>query len=82
MKLFQKPKGTWYASSKDQSGRTRYVSLRTTDRDVAEEITDELVYPESSCMFANRLRKNRNEPVNRLPAKRSRGAENQLPRKN
>jgi hypothetical protein len=35
---FQNPNGTWYASSKDERGRTRYVSLRTKDREVADEI--------------------------------------------
>ena len=43
MKLFQKPNGNWYASSKDQNGRTRYVSLSTNDREVAEEIAEEVM---------------------------------------
>ncbi len=43
MKLFQKQSGIWYSSSKDERGDVRYISLRTKDRQTAEEIAQEIV---------------------------------------
>jgi integrase len=43
MKLFQNAKGNWFASFADQNGRRRFVSLRTKDREVAEQVAEQLV---------------------------------------
>jgi integrase len=43
MKLFQNAKGNWYASFEDQKGRRRYVSLRTKEKETADQIATELV---------------------------------------
>jgi hypothetical protein len=48
MKLFQNSKGAWYASFADQTGKHRYLSLKTTEKAVAEQIAAELVPHELS----------------------------------
>jgi integrase len=48
MKLFQNSKGRFYASFADEKGRRRFLSLKTTNRDAAEEIAAGLVASELS----------------------------------
>jgi integrase len=43
VKLFQNSKGAWYVSFADQTGKHRYLSLKTTEKAVAEQIAAELV---------------------------------------
>jgi integrase len=48
VKLFQNSKGAWYVSFADQNGKHRYLSLKTTEKAVAEQIAAELVPHELS----------------------------------
>jgi integrase len=48
VKLFQNSKGNWYVSFADQTGKHRYLSLKTTEKAVAEQIAAELVPHELS----------------------------------
>jgi integrase len=50
VKLFQNSKGSWYVSFLDQTGKHRYLSLKTTEKAVAELIASELVPHELSKM--------------------------------
>jgi integrase len=43
VKLFQNSKGNWHVSFVDQTGKHRYLSLKTTEKAVAEQIAAELV---------------------------------------
>jgi integrase len=42
MKLFQNKSGVWSASFVDQKGQRRFKSLRTTDKNVAEQIAEQI----------------------------------------
>jgi hypothetical protein len=42
-KLFQNSKGTWFASLTDQKGKRRFISLKTKDGKVAEQIAEQIV---------------------------------------
>jgi hypothetical protein len=48
MKLFQNSKGRFYASFSDEKGRRRFLSLKTTNREAAEEIASSLTAHELS----------------------------------
>jgi integrase len=48
VKLFQKASGTFFASFADENGKRHYLSLKTTDKAVAEQIAAELVPHEVS----------------------------------
>jgi integrase len=43
MKLFQNSKGAWFASFTDQKGKRRFISLKTKDGKVAEQIAEQIV---------------------------------------
>ena len=43
VKLFQNSRGVWFASFTDQKGKRRFISLKTKDGKVAEQIAQQIV---------------------------------------